>query len=394
MRAEGIARGACIAALAVLAGIGASPPKKEATRPPREADLIASMPEEDRLWLTEFAAPILREEERKAYLELTETYQRDDFREKFWQRRELPDLPPPLGPGYRQRYRELRGLVDSRYDGWRSDAGRIVIRFGEPSDVLKPNCQGDDVFRELEVWTYTNAGASGRGQRRFILFRPHAGSALQMWTVLDGDAKVFLPSSCRKGFADLRKDCSVGQIEAADRCFPCEDRCRVYRAWEEVRARQGTGTGASIEQASLVEPQPVSTEGLLRDRDKWVTAPKAGAKTIGVQSPGSAAAASPAAAAATPTPTPTFGPLSPEELARAIAALDSRYRDFLDLARPLMSEEEVAAFAARMSNGQRDEFMRALWSREKGDDTPRPRRGPPEQKTPGMGVSAKTPAPI
>ncbi|HEY6146212.1 MAG TPA: hypothetical protein VIZ69_00880, partial [Thermoanaerobaculia bacterium] len=174
----------------------------------------------------------------------------------------------------------------------------------------------------------------------------------------------------------------------------CDDRCRVYRAWSEISSRQGSGAGALIEQASLVEPQAVSTEGLVRDRDKWVTAPKAGAKRIDVQGPGSAPAAISPPAAGTPTPTPAAGPLSPEELARAIAALDSRYRDFLDLARPLMSEEEVAAFAARMSNGQRDEFMRALWTRERGDDTPRPRRGPPEQKTPGMGVSAKTPAPI
>ncbi|HEY6049821.1 MAG TPA: GWxTD domain-containing protein, partial [Thermoanaerobaculia bacterium] len=149
MTGNRIVRAVCIAALAAIAGIRASPSKKEAAAtPPREAEIIAAMPAEDRLWLTEFAAPILREEERKAYLELVETYQRDDFREKFWQRRELPGLPPPLGPGYRHRYRELRELVDSRYDGWRSDAGRIVIRFGEPSDVLKPNCQGDDVFRE------------------------------------------------------------------------------------------------------------------------------------------------------------------------------------------------------------------------------------------------------
>jgi GWxTD domain-containing protein len=382
--ANRITRAACVLALAVFAAGGAPSPKKEPPRAPREADLIAALPEDDRLWLTEFAAPILREEERKAYLELTETYQRDDFREKFWQRRELPNLPPPLGPGYRHRYRELRELVDSRYDGWQSDAGRIVIRFGEPSDVLKPNCQGDDVFRELEVWTYTNLGASGRGQRSYIFFRPYAGSPLQMWTLLDADSKVFLPGACRTRFADLRKDCGA----PVDRCFSCDDRCRVYRAWTEISARQGSGAGALIEQASLVEPQPVSTEGLVRDRDKWVTAPKAGAKKIEVQGPGSSGSI-----AATPTPTPTAGPLSPEDLARAIAALDARYREFLDLAKPLMNESEVVAFV-RMSNGKRDEFMRTFWTREKGDDSLPRRNGPPPPRTPGMGISSRTPAPI
>ncbi|MDQ6894437.1 MAG: GWxTD domain-containing protein [Acidobacteriota bacterium] len=389
MTVKRILRAASVLALAAFAGGGGPSPKKETPKPPREADLIAALPEDDRLWLTEFAAPILREEERKAYLELTETYQRDDFREKFWQRRELPELTPPLGPGYRHRYRELKEIVDSRYGGWRSDAGKVVLRFGEPSDVLKPNCQGDDVFRELEVWTYTNLGASGRGQRRYIFFRPYVASPLQMWTVLDGDAKVFLPSSCRTGFFDLRKDCSTSPPEGRDKCFPCEDRCSVYRAWEEIRARQGNGSGALIEQASLVEPQPVSTEGLVRDRDKWVTAPKAGAKKIDVQGPGGSGSV----AAATPTPSPTAGPLSPEDLARAIAALDVRYREFLDLAKPLMSESEVVAFV-RMTNGKRDEFRRTFWTREKGDD-PNPRKnGPPPPRTPGMGFNARTPAPI
>src|SRR5580765_7729787 len=139
---------ALVLALAALAA-GPMPPKAGSTPgDPREKDLIAALPDEDRRWLVEFVAPIILPEEKKAYLELTETYQRNDFREKFWERRELPDLPWILGPGYRYRYRELRELADSKYDGWRSDAGRLVIRFGEPSQIVVPNCVGDGDLRD------------------------------------------------------------------------------------------------------------------------------------------------------------------------------------------------------------------------------------------------------
>jgi hypothetical protein len=132
----------------------------------------------------------------------------------------------------------------------------------------------------------------------------------------------------------------------------------------------------------------------VRDRDKWVTAPKAGAKRIDVQGPGNAAAAISPTPGSTPTLTPTpTSPPSAEDFARAIAALDARHREFLDLARPLMSEAEVTAFVFRMSNGQRDEFIRAFWIREKRDDTIRTRPGAPPPRSPGMGISSKTPAP-
>src|SRR4051812_3328004 len=119
---------ALILALGALAPAVSSPPKKGSPPPnPREKDLIAALPDDDRRWLVEFVAPIILPEEKKAYLELTETYQRDDFREKFWERRELPQLPLILRPGYRYRYPGLRELAGTKYDGGGAGAGGAVI---------------------------------------------------------------------------------------------------------------------------------------------------------------------------------------------------------------------------------------------------------------------------
>ena len=61
---------ALLLALAALAGAGSKPPKKDTSVQPREAQLIAALPDEDRRWLTEFVAPIILPDEKNAYLEL------------------------------------------------------------------------------------------------------------------------------------------------------------------------------------------------------------------------------------------------------------------------------------------------------------------------------------
>jgi GWxTD domain-containing protein len=117
-----------------------------------QAERIAMLPEDDRRWL-EFVEPIVRSEERNFFLLLTEPHQREIFREEFWKRRENPNLPPPLGVGYRHRYEALLRLADETYDGRREDAGLMVIAHGEPISIDGLDaCQ--DMFRNLEIWTY------------------------------------------------------------------------------------------------------------------------------------------------------------------------------------------------------------------------------------------------
>src|SRR4051794_22539079 len=123
---------------------------------------LAAMPEEDRKWVTDYVAPIILPDEEKLFLELTESQQRERFKQRFWARRESMGLTPPLGPGYEKRYAELRDVAASQYEGLHSDAGRMVVRWGEPDsiEVLK-DC--NEVFREAEIWTYRNTSSSSNG---------------------------------------------------------------------------------------------------------------------------------------------------------------------------------------------------------------------------------------
>jgi hypothetical protein len=54
--------------------------------------------------------------------------------------------------------------------------------------------------------------------------------------------------------------------------------------------------------------------------------------------------------------------LSPEEIPDRIPTLEPKYKDFLDLARPLMSEDELSPFL-QLSGHDKDAFIREFRKR-------------------------------
>ena len=316
---------------------------------------LRALPEEDRRWLTELVEPIILPEEKKLFLELTEPHQREEFREVFWQRRELPGLPPPLGPGYRHRYEELRELADRQYDGWREDAGRMVMRWGEPAAIeLLTQCNslsGSSTFRDLEIWTVQNRGPDGRGAIRLFLYRRYPMAPRKLWRIGVPDSDVLSPTACRKTLDALAQDCP-GHMVLGDPCLgkECAQACRVWEIYSEVRARQGSAAGGTVEYARMVEPARLATEGLAQWRSKWVTLPDPKARTIGASPP-----------ARVPTTEPRH-PLTTGEIIERIVALDRPYRYFLDLAAPLLTMEELSTFL-QVLPGEKDQFIRRFWKR-------------------------------
>jgi Ca-activated chloride channel family protein len=338
--------------------VPASAPK---TLPSTEKERIAALPQEERKWLTEFIAPIILPEEQKIFLELAEPYQREAFKLDFWERRERSDLPPPLGPGYRYRYPELRRLADEVYDGWRQDAGRMVLRYGEPVSIEKvKDCR--ETFRDLEIWTYS-LSQFGRQTTRFFFYRPNSVGPRKIWNLTVSDREVFLPNACRKSFEELATDC---RPPLGDRCPPCQENCDTYRVYSEIKARQGSTAGAVIEYAKLFDPPKVSTEGLDRIKDKWATTSDPKAKTLTIQGPsGSTATAS--AEAKLSTPAPARRKLSSKEIKEATAKLEPKYRDWLTLVELIITEDERQVFLQIGDTLQRDRFIEAFWRRRSID---------------------------
>ena len=355
-----------LAAAALFALLAASP-----TKNPSEAERIKALPEEERRWLTEYVAPIILPEEKKAFLELTEPYMREAFKRDFWERREQDGLERPLGPGYRVRYADLRKLADDKYDGWTQDAGKMILRWGEPDELLSPHCAGDEVFFDLEVWTYGSWARTAAG--RHIFYRPAELAPRKLWTVADeigplpGEPRMkgtsvrtfeppFKPGSCYRTMSGLYASCSAGM----GGCNPCQDLCDVYKAYVEIHNRQGNRAGAGIEQGRVFEVAPVSTEGVDRQKDRWAATSNPNAKPIG-------------AVPTTPTPSPTpavtptpAGPhaLSDEETRELILGLAPVYRQWLDVAAPMLTREELERFL-QMTPSAKDRFIREFWKKRK-----------------------------
>jgi len=365
-------------------------PAPAPAKPISKKAALEAMPDEERQWLTEYVAPIIMPEEEKIFLELTEPHQREIFKEDFWARRERSGLNRPLGPGYRQRYEELRQLADSQYDGWHQDAGRMVVRFGEPAAIQKfDGC--DTVFKDLELWIYPQF-AGHQSTWKFFFYRPNPQTPRKLWTTGTADSDVFAINSCRKRFSDLQYDCTPTQ---GDRCFApvCSGACDAYKAWSEISARQGSQMGGFSELAKLLQPEPISTEGIERVRDRFAGIATPGAKTIDVQGPSgtvpaapdSAGAAKPGAAPGTPAapttsaapaaggkpattgPAPLHRKLSPKEVRELTSKLDQKYRDFVELVDLIITPEEREVFLQIADSYQKDKFIDAFWRRRSID---------------------------
>ena len=357
--------------IAVASGFTPTSAKLPAPEPSRK-DRLAALPEEERKWLEEFVAPIILPEEQKLFLVLTEPHQREIFKEEFWKRREKTDLPAPLGPGYRHRYEELRRLADEQFDGWRQDAGRMVLRFGEPGSIKKYGDSCARTFRDLEVWTYANS-AQGRSAVLHMFYRPSPLAPRKLWRVGTAESQVFSPGSCRKSFEELHADCvpQLGDPCAGTSCF---EACDVYKAYTEIRARQGSESGAAAEEAKLLAPPAVSTEGLDQLAGRFPGIADSKAKPLSVEGPSStveatAPSTAPPAKTATAASTPAAArrTLSGKEVKELTAKLQPRFREFLQLVELIVTDDERQVFLQITDDYQKDRFIESFWRRRSVD---------------------------
>src|SRR5262245_45232368 len=275
-----------VAAVACVVCAATAAPIPELTAKERAARLKA-LPEEDRKWIEDFVAPIIMPEERNVFLQLTEQHQRDTFEEEFWKRREQPGLTWPLGPGYRNRYEDFREAAQTTYDGIGSDAGNVVIRRGEP-DAVEEYRDCNEVFRNVEVWTYGRArGNTTQTSLQLVFYRPTMGAPRKLWYPALPDQEILAPSACLRTIAEACRPPGT-QGRPVQGCPPtavpqtCDAACSLVGIIEGAKVR-----GTAEVTMAMTEPPKVNTEGLDKFAESFPTMPSAGAKPLTVESPGS-----------------------------------------------------------------------------------------------------------
>jgi Ca-activated chloride channel family protein len=341
--------------------------------PPERAERLKALPEEDRKWLTDYVAPIILPEETNLFLQLKEPHQRGMFREEFWARREGPGLHEPLGPGYRSRYQHLREVAGADYDGLASDAGRLVVRQGEPSSLERlQNC--NEVFHEAEVWTYLPPQGGVRQEIHFLFYRPSPGAPRKLWYPAVPEREVLVASACLKSFEDACHAAGSPSAATASALCPnpgggsaCQGACALAQAAEQIKSR---GSGAA-EYAALDTPPKVDTEDLGKLAERFASVGDGKSRQLSVEGPSGSAVAptSPSArvssgeTAAASVPAPARRKLSKKEIRALTEALPQKYRDFLNLVELIITDEEREVFLQIHENYQKDKFIEAFWKR-------------------------------
>ncbi len=127
-------------------------------------------------WLDEDVAYIITDAERGAFKKLATDEEREQFIEAFWRRRD-PD-PDTDENEYREEYYERIAYANQHFasgiPGWRTDRGRIYIRFGKADDVEshpsggqydRPsyNGGGSTTTYPFEIWFYRYIAGVGSG---------------------------------------------------------------------------------------------------------------------------------------------------------------------------------------------------------------------------------------
>src|SRR6516165_9044816 len=88
-------------------------------------------------WLDEDVVYIISDEERKAFRQLSNDEERDQFIEAFWQRRN-PNPDSENNEYKEEHYRRIEYANEhfaAGIPGWKSDRGRIYIMYGKPDEI-------------------------------------------------------------------------------------------------------------------------------------------------------------------------------------------------------------------------------------------------------------------
>jgi GWxTD domain-containing protein len=109
-----------------------APQQPQPARPQEASQFLAAWPEME-------VPDIVTDQEREAFRKLSSDTEREQFVEQFWLRRD----PTPGTPGneFREEYYRRIATANERFTsqgggpGWKTDRGRIYIRYGRPDEV-------------------------------------------------------------------------------------------------------------------------------------------------------------------------------------------------------------------------------------------------------------------
>ena len=117
----------------------------------RQKELKQELSQTYKTWLNQDVVWIISDEEKKAFMSLSNDEERDAFIEQFWLRRN-PDPDSPDNEFREEHYRRIAYANEhfaAGKPGWKTDRGHIYISFGKP-DSIESHPSGGSYERPME----------------------------------------------------------------------------------------------------------------------------------------------------------------------------------------------------------------------------------------------------
>jgi GWxTD domain-containing protein len=175
-------------------------------------------------WLEKDVAYIITDEEKRAFKKLTTDEEREQFIEAFWRRRD-PD-PDTDENEFREQYYERIAYANEHFasgiPGWKTDRGRIYIKFGKPDEIEshpsggfydRPSYEGggSTTTYPFETWFYRYLPGVGSGIEIEFVDPTGTGEYHIARSPNEKDAMLFVPG------AGLTLSEQLGLTSKADR---------------------------------------------------------------------------------------------------------------------------------------------------------------------------------
>lgn len=188
--------------------------RKETRKERRErraalAEAEAALPLEFREFLSDVHF-LISEQEREAFLEVTQDYQRRAWIERFWRVRD--PYPDSARNELRARWEERLLYVEREFEGPRSDRARMFLFNGEPSGRIQFQCTM--VTWPIEIWFYSHSDRVGH--EFFLLFYRRGNQQhYELWHPSDGiDRLLDFGVNAQAAAGDIQS-CKDGDVAAA-----------------------------------------------------------------------------------------------------------------------------------------------------------------------------------
>ncbi len=129
-------------------------------------------------WLSEDVVYIITKDELASARGLKTPEEKDAFIQTFWERRD--PTRGTMANEYREEHYLRIAKANQKYttatDGWRTDRGKILIRFGEPDNIDRNDSAGSTTMRSganrltvpFETWEYRNIPGIGPAKITFV----------------------------------------------------------------------------------------------------------------------------------------------------------------------------------------------------------------------------------